>query len=106
MFSIVTSFELNPVHNPSELFDACRIAGIPELEVMQGMVSRISDRKLCLMCEITKRIPKARKGKGVAKTVSNRAPKGRILQLATFYAAIPEAHSDKGGRQNPPSPLD
>ncbi len=106
MFSIVTGYELNPVHDPKSLFEACATAGIPESEVMLGMASRLEDRVLCLWSAVEKKIPKARKAKTVAKTISNRAPEGRILQLCSFYAAIPEAYSDKGGRQNPPSPLD
>ena len=95
MFSIVTGYELNPVHNPSELFDACHQAGIPELEVMAGMVYRLSDRKLCLICETTKRIPKARKNVVKSGIIGNRPPEGRILELASRYAAIPASFDDK-----------
>jgi hypothetical protein len=95
MFSIVTGYELNAVHNPAELFDACRQAGIPESEVMFGMASRLEDRVLCLWSEVEKRIPKARKSRAVSKTISNRAPAGRILQLANAYAAIPAAFNDR-----------
>ena len=95
MFSIVTGYELNPVHNPAELFDACRQAGIPESEVMLGMASRLEDRVLCLWSEVEKKIPKVRKTKTVAKTISNRAPEGRILELVSRYAAIPASFDDR-----------
>jgi hypothetical protein len=84
MFSIVTGFELNPVHNPSELLDACRQAGIPESEAMQGMVSRISDRKLCLMCETTKRIPQPRKK--VVKATKADTPEARKARVDSYIA--------------------
>lgn len=105
MFSIVTGFELHPVHNPRELFDACREAGIPESEVMLGMASRVKDRVLCVWSEVEKRVPKVRKTLA-AKTLVRKASPERILWLANWYAAVPEAHTDKPGRKNPPSPLD
>jgi len=104
MFSIVTGVELVVVHNPVDLFEACRYAGIDESEVMIGMVSRISDRKLCLMSETTKRIPKARKARMSSKTINNRPPEGRILQLANAYAAIWAAFDDR--KDSDYSPLD
>jgi len=84
MFSIVTGYELNPVHDPKSLFEACVIAGIPELEVMQGMVSRISDRKLCLMCETTKRIPKPRKT--VVKATKADTPEARKARVDSYIS--------------------
>jgi hypothetical protein len=93
MFSIVTGYELNPVHNPAELFDACRQAGVPESEVMLGMASRLSDRALCLICEVEKRVPKARRER-VKATLDRSPPPGRILQLCSFYAAIPASFDD------------
>ena len=95
MFSIVTGFELHPVHNPRELFDACRQAGIPESEVMLGMASRLEDRVLCVWSEVEKRIPKVRKNVVKSGTIGNRPPEGRILELASRYAAIPASFDDR-----------
>ena len=95
MFSIVTGYELNPVHNPREFFAACREAGIKRRESMLGMASRLEDKVLCVWSEVEKKIPKVRKGRAAPKTVSNRAPEGRILQLANAYAAIPAAFNDR-----------
>ncbi len=95
MFSIVTGIELVKVHNPSELFEACAIAGIPESEVMLGMASRLEDRVLCIWSEVEKRISKPRKSRAVSKTISNRPPKGRILELCSRYAAIPASFNDR-----------
>ena len=94
MFSIVTSFELNPVHNPRELFTACRHAGIKRRESMLGMASRLDDRILCLWSEVEKRIPKVRKNRATKK-INRRSPEGRILELASRYAAIPAAFNDR-----------
>ena len=103
MFSIVTGFEIHPVHNPRELFAACREAGIKRRESMIGMVSRLSDRALCVICEVEKRIPKARKTV-VKATLDRSPPAGRILQLANAYAAIPAAFDDR--KDSDYSPLD
>ena len=94
MFSIVTGFELHPVHNPREFFAACCEAGIKRRESMLGMASRLEDRVLCVWSEVEKKIPKVRKSR-VVRTVNNRAPEGRILELASRYAAIPAAFNDR-----------
>jgi hypothetical protein len=92
-FEIVTGTELVKVHNPSELFEACAIAEIGIVEATMGMVS--CEDGLYLKVETTKRIPKVRKAKTVAKTISNRVPEGRILELCSRYAAIPAAFDDR-----------
>ncbi len=85
MFSLVTGFEIHPVHNPAELFDACRQAGIPESEVMLGMVSRLPDRTLCVISEIEKRIPKAKAAKAKAKADTPEARKARVDGYIEWY---------------------
>lgn len=103
MFSIVTGFELHPVHNPRELFAACRQAGIKRRESMLGMASRLEDRVLCVWSEVEKRIPKVRKTLA-AKTLVRKASPERILWLANAYAAIPAAFDDS--LESNYSPLD
>jgi hypothetical protein len=93
MFSLVTSIELVKVHNPSELFDACHEAGIGIVEATMGMVAL--EDGLYLRVETTKRIPKARKARMPSKTISNRPPEGRILELCSRYAAIPASFDDR-----------
>jgi hypothetical protein len=92
-FEIVTGIELVKVHNPSELFASCHEAGVGIVEATLGMVAL--EDGLYLRVENTRRIPKIRKGKGVAKTISKRPPEGRILELASRYAAIPAAFYDR-----------
>ena len=92
IFSIVTGTELVKVHNPSELFDACHEAGIGIVEATLGMVAM--EDGLYLRVENTRRIPKARREAVKAEKIGSRAPEGRILELASRYAAIPASFND------------
>jgi hypothetical protein len=100
-FEIVTSTELVKVHNPAELFEACEVAGIGIVEATLGMV--VCDDGLYLRVENTRRVPKTRRER-VKATIDRSPPPGRILELASRYAAIPAAFDDN--KDSNYSPLD
>lgn len=92
-----------PVHRPDDLFAASREAGIPDAEVMIGMVSRVADRVLCVVAEETAKVrmqPRVKPPKADPRKVSEddtsmiRAGKPgsaeRIAAYAEWYAANPE----------------
>ena len=104
IFSVVTGVDWVLVHDVDTLFATTDAAGIDRKEVESGM-REWEDGKWFVRVEVTRRIPKTRKTLA-AKTLVKKASPERILWLANWYAAVPEAHTDKPGRENPPSPLD
>ena len=82
IYSIVTGIELVKVHNPSELFDACREAGIGIVEATLGMVAL--EDGLYLRVETTKRIPKPRKK--VVKATKADTPEARKARVDSYIS--------------------
>jgi hypothetical protein len=101
MFDVVVSRELVKVNDPDALFSATESAGIGIVEATLGMVAL--DDGLYVWVENTRRIPKIRKAR-VKATLDRSPPPGRILELASRYAAIPAAFDDN--KDSGYSPLD